>query len=78
MKNKYRADYVDSIINDLDNESYVEKDRLEKAIHFLNEASAINKREQDRLIKKAQKEQADENKRLDVELANVELANVEG
>ena len=72
MKNKYRANYVDSIINDLDNESYVEKDRLEKAIHFLNEASAINKREQDRLIKKAQKEQADENKRLDVELANVE------
>jgi|TARA_R110000851_G_scaffold292900_2_gene447464 hypothetical protein len=72
MKNKYRANYVDSIINDLDNESYVEKDRLEKAIHFLNEASAINKREQDRLIKKAQQEQADENKRLDVELANVE------
>ena len=72
MKNKYRANYVDSVINDLDGEVYVEKDRLEKAIHFLNEASAINKREQDRLIKKAQKEQADENKRLDVELANIE------
>ena len=72
MKNKYRANYVDSIINDLDNEVYVEKDRLEKAIHFLNEASAINKREQERLIKKAKKEQAAEHKRLDAELANVE------
>ena len=72
MKNKYRANYVDSIINDLDNEVYVERDRLEKAIQFLNEASAINKREQERLIKKAKKEQAAENKRLDVELANVE------
>ena len=72
MKNKYRANYVDSIINDLDSEVYVEKDRLDKAIHFLNEATAINKREQDRLIKKAKKEQAAEHKRLDVELANVE------
>jgi hypothetical protein len=72
MKNKYRANYVDSVINDLDNESYVEGDRLTKAIDFLNEASAINKREIERLVKKAKKEQADEHKELDAQLANVE------
>jgi hypothetical protein len=72
MKNQYRINFIDSVINDLDNDLHVDGERLKKAIFFCEEAERIIQNETQRLIKKARKEMDAENKKLDAELANVE------
>lgn len=72
MKNQYRTNYIDSVINDMDNDVHVDRDRLQKAISFCEEAERIINNEMQRLIKKAKKEMDAENKKLDAELANAD------
>tara|TARA_R110002051_G_scaffold238040_2_gene298867 strand:- start:42 stop:272 length:231 start_codon:yes stop_codon:yes gene_type:complete len=74
MNNKYRNNYIDSTLNDIDNDLHVDGDRLNKAIFYCDDAERIIKAEQERLIKKLHKEQAAENKSLDAQLIGEEIA----
>ena len=74
MNNKYRNSYINSTLNDIDNDVHVDAERLAKAIFYCEDAERIIKAEQERLIKKIKKEQAAENKSLDVQLAGEEIA----
>ena len=69
MQNKYRNNYINSTLNDLDNDVHVDSDRLNKAIFYCQDGERIIQAEIARLVKKLKKEQAAENKALDAKLA---------
>ena len=69
MNNKYRAQFIERIEQDIDQDNYVDSERIAKGIQYLDEAQAIVKRKASRLIKKHAAEVAAANKDVDAELA---------
>ena len=69
MHNKYRNNFINSTLNDLDNDVHVDSDRLNKAIFYCQDGERIIQAEIARLVKKIRKDQAAENKALDAKLA---------
>lgn len=72
MANLYRTNYVDKVLTDVDNNTYVEGHRLQTAIKYVKEAQATLERNEQRLINKELKQLEKLNKEADVQLANVE------
>lgn len=72
MANVYRTNYVDNVLTDVDNNSYVDGNRLQTAIKYVKEAQATLERNEQRLINKELKQLEKLNKEADVQLANVE------
>jgi len=69
MNNKYRAQFVDRIEQDINMDKYIDPDRIAKGIRYLDEAQAIVQRKADRLLKKHATEVAAANKEADAALA---------
>ena len=72
MANVYRTDYVNNVLTDIDNESYVDGNRLQTAIKYVKEAQATLERNEQRLINKELKQLEKLNKEADAQLSNVE------
>lgn len=72
MANVYRTDYVNNVLTDVDNNAYVDSNRLQTAIKYVKEAQATLERNEQRLINKELKQLEKLNKEADVQLANVE------
>lgn len=72
MANVYRTNYVNNVLTDVDNNSYVDGNRLQTAIKYVKEAQATLERNEQRLINKELKQLEKLNKEADVQLANVE------
>tara|TARA_R110002020_G_scaffold428557_1_gene638116 strand:+ start:76 stop:342 length:267 start_codon:yes stop_codon:yes gene_type:complete len=69
MNNKYRAQFIERIEDDIDQDNYVDPERLTKGLKYLDDARAIVKRKAGRLVKKYAAEVAAEGKNVDAELA---------
>lgn len=72
MANVYRTNYVDNVLTDVDNNAYVDGNRLQTAIKYVKEAQATLERNEQRLINKELKQLEKLNKEADVQLSNVE------
>ena len=72
MANVYRTNYVNNVLTDVDNDAYVDGNRLQTAIKYVKEAQATLERNEQRLINKELKQLEKLNKEADVQLANVE------
>ena len=69
MNNKYRAQFIDRIEQDINQDKYIDPDRIAKGIQYLEEAQEIVQRKADRLLKKHAEEVAAANKEVDAALA---------
>ena len=72
MANVYRTNYVDNVLTDVDNNAYVDGNRLQTAIKYVKEAQATLERNEQRLINKELKQLEKLNKEADAQLSNVE------
>lgn len=70
MANLYRTNYVDKVLTDVDNNTYVEGHRLQTAIKYVKEAQATLERNEQRLINKELKQLEKLNKEVDAQLAS--------
>lgn len=70
MANLYRTNYVDKVLTDVDNNTYVEGHRLQTAIKYVKEAQATLERNEQRLVNKELKQLEKLNKEVDVQLAS--------
>ena len=70
MANLYRTNYVDSVLTDVDNNTYVEGHRLQTAIKYVKEAQATLERNEQRLVNKELKQLEKLNKEADAQLAS--------
>ena len=70
MANLYRTNYVDNVLTDVDNNTYVEGHRLQTAIKYVKEAQATLERNEQRLVNKELKQLEKLNKEADAQLAN--------
>lgn len=70
MANLYRTNYVDKVLTDVDNNTYVEGHRLQTAIKYVKEAQATLERNEQRLVNKELKQLEKLNKEADVQLAS--------
>lgn len=70
MANLYRTNYVDKVLTDVDNNTYVEGHRLQTAIKYVKEAQATLERNEKRLVNKELKQLEKLNKEADVQLAS--------
>lgn len=70
MANLYRTNYVDKVLTDVDNNTYVEGHRLQTAIKYVKEAQATLERNEKRLVNKELKQLEKLNKEVDVQLAS--------
>ena len=55
MANVYRTNYVDNVLTDVDNNAYVDGNRLQTAIKYVKEAQATLERNEQRLYGYPQK-----------------------
>ena len=69
MNNKYRNNFVNSIEEDINQDKYIDPERIAKGIKYLDEAQAVLQRKGERLVKKYAGEVAAEGKNVDAELA---------
>ena len=70
MANLYRTNYVDNVLTDVDNNTYVDDHRLQTAIKYVKEAQATLERNEQRLVNKELKQLEKLNKEADVQLAS--------
>lgn len=75
MKNQYRKNYINNVINAIENGEYVDGEVINKAIEYLKDGIRVLDNQAERLVKKEKKELAAQHKELDVQLGNeVEMA----
>ena len=77
MKNQYRKNYINTVINAIDNGEYVDGEVINKAIEYLKDGIRVLDNQVERLVKREKKELAAQHKELDVQLGNeveVEMA----
>lgn len=70
MKNQYRKNYINNVINAIDNGQYVDVGVINKAIEYLKDGIRVLDNQAERLVKKEKKELAAQHKELDVQLGN--------
>jgi len=70
MQNQYRNNYVNNVINAIDNGQYVDGEVINKAIEYLKDGIRVLDNKVERLVKKEKKELAAQHKELDVQLGN--------
>lgn len=70
MKNQYRKNYINNVINAIDNGQYVDVEVINKAIEYLKDGIRVLDNQAERLVKKEKKELAAQHKELDVQLGN--------
>ena len=70
MKNQYRKNYINNVLNAIDNGQYVDGEVINKAIEYLKDGIRVLDNQAERLVKKEKKELAAQHKELDVQLGN--------
>lgn len=70
MKNQYRKNYINNVINAIENGEYVDGEVINKAIEYLKDGIRVLDNQAERLVKKEKKELAAQHKELDVQLGN--------
>jgi hypothetical protein len=70
MQNQYRLNYINTVINAIDNGQYVDGEVINKAIEYLKDGIRVLDNKVERLVKKEKKELAAQHKELDVQLGN--------
>ena len=70
MQNQYRNNYVNNVINAIDNGQYVDGEVINKAIEYLKDGIRVLDNKVERLVKKEKKDLAAQHKELDVQLGN--------
>tara|TARA_Y100000310_G_scaffold301311_1_gene337688 strand:- start:335 stop:601 length:267 start_codon:yes stop_codon:yes gene_type:complete len=69
MNNKYRNRFVNSIEEDINQDKYIDPERIAKGIQYLDDAQAVLQRKAERLVKKYAAEVKEAGKNVDTELA---------
>ena len=69
MNNKYRNRCVNSIEEDINQDKYIDPERIAKGIQYLDDAQAVLQRKAERLVKKYAAEVKEAGKNVDTELA---------
>ena len=70
MQNQYRNNYVNTVINAIDNGEYVDGEVINKAIEYCKDGIRVLDNKVERLVKKEKKDLAAQHKELDVQLCN--------
>lgn len=70
MNNQYRDNYVNNVLEAIDNGEHVQKEVINKAIKYCDEGIRVLHNQAERLVKKERKELAAQHKELDAQLGN--------